>query len=76
MRIKLFKPNSELPRYWVNFLYSAGHLNVPYTVEQINLSLLPFNAKFSVNMTKKGFGCRYIYFNTKAEYLMFVLKWS
>jgi hypothetical protein len=38
--------------------------------------LLPFNAKFSVNMTKKGFGCRYIHFNTKAEYLMFVLKWS
>ena len=73
MRILLFKPNEEVPRWWYNFLYSAG---LPSTVEQINPLLLPFNARFSVNTTKKGFGCRYLHFNTKAEYLMFVLRWS
>ena len=76
MRIKLFKPNEEVPRWWYNFLYSDLPAGVPSTVEQINPLLLPFNARFSVNTTKKGFGCRYIHFNTKADYLMFVLRWS
>ena len=74
MRILLFKPSKEIPTWWYNFLKS--HLGQADTVEEINLSLLPFNAKFSVNKTKKGFGCRYIHFNTKAEYLMFVLRWA
>jgi len=74
MRIKLFKPNEEIPCWWYNFL--QAHLGPIDTVDEINLALLPFNSKFSVNMTNKGFGCRYIYFNTKAEYLMFVLRWS
>ena len=74
MRILLFKPNEDSPCWWANFL--ASHTSPPDTVERVNLALLPFNSKFSVNMTNKGFGCRYIYFNTKAEYLMFVLRWS
>lgn len=76
MRILLFKPNEEIPRWWYNFLYSDLPAGLPSTVEQINPLLLPFNARFSVNTTKKGFGCRYLHFNTKAEYLMFVLRWS
>ena len=76
MRILLFKPNEEVPRWWLNFLHSDLPAGVPSTVEQINPLLLPFNARFSVNTTKKGFGCRYLHFNTRSEYLMFVLRWS
>ena len=76
MRILLFKPNEEVPRWWLNFLHSDLPAGVPSTVEQINPVLLPFNARFSVNATKKGFGCRYLHFNTRSEYLMFVLRWS
>jgi len=74
MRILLFKPNEEIPTWWYNFL--EAHLGPADTVEEINLALLPFNGSFSVNMTKKGFGCRYIHFNTKDEYLMFILRWA
>jgi hypothetical protein len=76
MRIKLFNQNEPIPKWWNNFLHSDLPSGVPSTVERINLALLPFNATFSVNMTNKGFGCRYIYFNTKAEYLMFILRWA
>ena len=74
MRIKLFGKYELMPNWWSNF--SEVHLGQVDTVEEINLALLPFNCSFSVNKTKKGFGCRYIHFNTRAEYLMFVLKWS
>jgi len=74
VRILLFKPTNVNPTWWYNFL--DAHPGYTNTVEQINLVLSPFNCRFSVNNTKKGYGARYLHFKTKSDYLMFILRWS
>jgi hypothetical protein len=78
MRILLFKPYGEMPSWWCNFfkLHYKPMFGPIDNVNELNRSLLPFNCVFSLNVTKKGHSCRYLHFNTKGDYLMFILRWS
>ena len=75
-KIELFNNNELIcPQWWKNFV--NAHLPNPNEdKDKINETLKPYKAKFRHTIKHSPYGIRYITFDTEADALLFMVKWS
>jgi hypothetical protein len=77
-KIKLFSTYevhdvvTQPPQWWRNFLLA----NKVHGVEEINQALEPYHARFRTSIKRSPWGIRSVTFDSKEDYVLFVLRWS
>ena len=80
-KIKLFSSHNkdahiEQPQWWRNFVNANSLTHNNLNKDELNETLKPYKAKFRHTIKHSPYGIRYITFDTEADALLFMVKWS